>query len=144
VVDVTGLGETDDGVDQDVGLVLTSRTDSQLSVSPVHGVTGLESDDLAPRDLFEVSPEFGRGEPYVDIVKVLRRLDGLDFTTDVALFDVLPGVGDGRVSRVVGTHDALGLESLVESVNVLDCGKVRRMASVRTCVHSNICKREMF
>lgn len=109
VVDVTGLGETDDGVDQDVGLVLTSRTDGQLSVSPVHGVTGLESDDLAPRDLFEVSPEFGRGEPDVDIVKVLRRLNGLDFTTDVELFDVLPGVGDGRVSRVISTHDTLGL-----------------------------------
>jgi hypothetical protein len=120
VIDITGLGQTDDGVDEDVGLMLTSRTDGQLSMSSVHRVSGLEGHDLPPRDFLEMSSEFSRGEPDVDIVKVLGRLDGLDFTTDVEFLDVLPGVGDGRVSGVISAHDLFSLESLVESVNVLD------------------------
>lgn len=39
VVDITRLRQTDDGVDQDVGLAGTSSTDGQLTVSAVHGVT---------------------------------------------------------------------------------------------------------
>jgi hypothetical protein len=61
VVNVTGLGESDDGVDQDVGLTVTGSADSQLSVSTVHGVTGLESDDLGPSELLEVSAKLGGG-----------------------------------------------------------------------------------
>jgi hypothetical protein len=120
VIDITWLGETDDGVDEDVGLVLTSGSDGQFTMSSVHRVSGLESDDLSPRDLLEVSSEFGRGEPDVDIVVVLRRLDGLDFSTDVKVLDVVPGVGDRRMSGVIGTHDLFSLEGLVERVNVLD------------------------
>ena len=41
VVNVTGLGETDNGVDQDVSLASTSRTNGQLTVSSVHGVSAV-------------------------------------------------------------------------------------------------------
>jgi hypothetical protein len=62
VVDISWLGETDDGVDEDVGATLTGGADGELTVSAVHGVTGLESDNLAPGDLGEVGTELGRGD----------------------------------------------------------------------------------
>jgi hypothetical protein len=57
VVNVTGLGETDDGLDEDVGLLRAGSADRQLTVSTVHGVSGLESNDLLPAELVEVSAE---------------------------------------------------------------------------------------
>lgn len=54
VIDVTGLGQADDGLDEDVGLLGAGGADRQLTVSAVHGVTGLESDDLLPAELVEV------------------------------------------------------------------------------------------
>lgn len=62
VVNVTGLGETDDGLDQDVGLLGAGGADRQLTVSSVHGVSGLESDDLLPAELVEVSAELRRSD----------------------------------------------------------------------------------
>jgi len=61
VVDVSRLGETDDGVDKDVGTTLTSGSDGEFSVGSVHRVSGLESDDLAPSELVEVVSELGGG-----------------------------------------------------------------------------------
>lgn len=57
VIDVTGLGETDDRLDEDVGLLGAGGADRQLTVSTVHGVSGLESNDLLPAELVEVSAE---------------------------------------------------------------------------------------
>jgi hypothetical protein len=57
VVNVTGLGETDDGVNEDVGLARTGSADGQLTMSAVHGVSGLESDDLGPAKLVEVQTD---------------------------------------------------------------------------------------
>ena len=61
VVDITGLGETDDGVDEHVRLPLAGGADGELTVGTVHGVTGLEGDNLAPCKLLEVSAELSRG-----------------------------------------------------------------------------------
>lgn len=61
VVDVTGLGQTNDRVDQDVGLALAGSADRQLTVSAVHGVAGLESDDLGPAKLVEVEADLSGG-----------------------------------------------------------------------------------
>lgn len=58
VVDVTGLGQTDDGVDQDIGLAGAGRANSQFTVSTVHGVTGLESDNAGPAQFVEVNAQF--------------------------------------------------------------------------------------
>lgn len=57
VIDVARLGETDDGVDEDVGLTLTRCTDGELAVRSVHRVTCLECDDFAPGDFLEVRSE---------------------------------------------------------------------------------------
>lgn len=59
VVDISGLGESDDGVNEDVRVLLTGSTDGELSVSSVHGVTSLEGDDTGPRELVEVGSELG-------------------------------------------------------------------------------------
>lgn len=57
VVNVTGLGQTNDGVDEDVGLAGASSANSQLTVSTVHGVAGLESNDTGPVELLEIGAE---------------------------------------------------------------------------------------
>lgn len=61
VVDVSGLGQTHDRVDQHVGLLLAGGADRQLAVGAVHGVSRLESDDSGPAELVEVQPQFGGG-----------------------------------------------------------------------------------
>lgn len=57
VVNVTGLGQTNDRVDEDVGLARAGSADSQLAVSAVHGVAGLEGNDTGPVELLEVGTE---------------------------------------------------------------------------------------
>lgn len=59
-VHIAGLGETDDRLDEDVGLMLSGGADGELTVSSVHGVAGLEGDHLAPCHLFEERPGLGR------------------------------------------------------------------------------------
>lgn len=75
MVDVTGLGQTDDGVNEDIGLAGTGSTDSEFPVCAMHGIPGsllevfrtvglgtgipgLESDDLGPAELLKVETEF--------------------------------------------------------------------------------------
>lgn len=58
VVDVSGLGETNNGVDQQVSLASTGSTDGQFTVSTVHRVTSLESDDASPLQFLEVGTQF--------------------------------------------------------------------------------------
>lgn len=61
VVNVSRLGKAHDWVDEDVGLTGTGSTDGELTVSAVHGVTGLECDDLGPAKLVEVKTELCGG-----------------------------------------------------------------------------------
>ena len=61
VVDISGLGQSDDRVNKDVGSSLSSSSDSELSVGSVHGVSGLESDNLSPCNLVEVGSELRGG-----------------------------------------------------------------------------------
>lgn len=61
VINVTGLGQTHDGVDQQVGLAGAGSTDSQLTMSTVHGVASLEGDNTGPLQLLEVGAKFAGG-----------------------------------------------------------------------------------
>lgn len=106
VVNVTGLGKTNNGVDQDVGLVGAGSTDSQLTVSSVHGVSGLESDNSGPAELVEVDTELCGSVAQGDIVVVVELVDGLDFTTNVELFGLVVEEPDGGVVLVT-TKDQL-------------------------------------
>ena len=58
MVDIAWFCEADDWVDKDIGFSLASSTDGQFTVGTVHGVAGLESDDLPPGELLEVGTEF--------------------------------------------------------------------------------------
>ncbi|RUS21650.1 hypothetical protein BC937DRAFT_91942 [Endogone sp. FLAS-F59071] len=59
VVDIAGLGHTNDGVDEKMGLASAGGTDGQLAVGAVHRVAGLEGDNAGPVEFFEVRTEFG-------------------------------------------------------------------------------------
>lgn len=61
VVNIAGLGETDDGVDEDVCLAIARGTDGEFAMGAMHGVARLEGDDLAPCELGEVRTELGGG-----------------------------------------------------------------------------------
>jgi hypothetical protein len=119
VVNVTGLGETDDGVDKHVGLSGAGSNDGQLTVSAVHGVTGLESDNLGPAELLEVGADLSRSVAESDVVVVHEALDNLDLTTNVDIASGLVEVLDGRVLWVAA-EDELGLGLLVRPVDVVD------------------------
>ena len=61
VVDIPWFGQSDHRVDEDVGSMLSSGSNGEFSVSSMHGVTSLESGDLAPGEFVKVCSELGRG-----------------------------------------------------------------------------------
>lgn len=118
VVNISRLGKTDNGVDEDVGSSLTGSSDGKLSVGSVHRVSGLESDNLSPGELVEMGSELGGGVSEGNVVKVGRSLDSLDLTADVELLDIVTEVSDGRMGNVICAEDLLSLVGLVRSVDV--------------------------
>jgi len=66
VINVARFGETHNGVDKNVCLACPGSTDSELSVGSVHGIPGLESNNLGPSQLLKVQSQFG-GSVYVTI-----------------------------------------------------------------------------
>jgi hypothetical protein len=62
VVNVTGLRQANDRVDEHVCLLRTSGSDRQLTVSAVHRVSRLESNDLLPAELVEVRSQLCGGD----------------------------------------------------------------------------------
>ena len=59
VVYITGLGDPDNGVNENIAMLLTSCTDGQFAVSAMHRISGLEGNHLAPSKLLEMSAELG-------------------------------------------------------------------------------------
>lgn len=70
MVNVSGLGESDDGVDEDVGLSVSGSSDGELSVGSVHRVSGLRRQSkevsaghvLRTQTFWEDSP--GKRQPF--------------------------------------------------------------------------------
>lgn len=120
VVNVTGLGETNDGLDQNVGLLRAGGADRQLTMSSVHGVSGLESDDLLPAELVEVSAELRGSESEVEEIVVLETVDSLKLTTNVELLSGIKEILDTGVGVIIAAKDLLGLVDLVRSVDIFD------------------------
>lgn len=121
VVDVAGLGEADDGVDEDIGLAGAGGADGKLTMSAVHGVAGLEGDNLGPAELVEVGAKLGGGVYMVlvvgreivevrirtaklDVVVVLKLADGLELSSDVEFLCGVVEVDDGGV-LLISTED---------------------------------------
>jgi len=61
MVNVTGFGETTNGVYEDIRLVLARGTDSQLAVRPMHWIARLERNDLLPCEFSEMRTELHWG-----------------------------------------------------------------------------------
>ena len=136
VVNVTGLGETDNGVNQDVGLTSASSTDGQLTVSTVHGVSisldffrfwcqchtssgkqqlgssrACRSESAAPRGCLQISIARLQIDGLTSrghIVVVVQLVDGLDLATNVELLGDVVQVLDGGVIGIAA-KDVLGL-----------------------------------
>ena len=119
VVDVPGLGQPDDGVDQHVGLLGPGGAHGQLAVRPVHGVAGLEGDHSVPAELVEVNAQFRGGVPQGHVVVVVELVEGLDLPADVELLGLVVEVFDGRVV-LVPAKDVLGLLGLVRPVDIVN------------------------
>jgi hypothetical protein len=85
----------------------------------MHGVTGLESDNLGPAELLEVSADLSRSVAESDVVIVHEALNDLDLTTNVDIASGLVEVLDGRV-LCIAAEDELGLGLLVGPVDVVD------------------------
>ena len=62
MVYVAGFGETDDGMDEDVGLMSSGRADGEFAVGSVHWVAGLEGYDAGPVEFREMRTQFGRSD----------------------------------------------------------------------------------
>tara|TARA_R110002003_G_scaffold202_10_gene15724 strand:- start:8922 stop:9542 length:621 start_codon:yes stop_codon:yes gene_type:complete len=119
VIDVTRLGETDNGVDQDIGLASPRSANSQLTMSAVHRIPGLESNNLLPAELVEVQTQLRRRISQTDIVVVLQAVNRLELSTNVVLLRSVEKVLD-RWVLLVAAKDLLGLLLLVWLVYVVD------------------------
>jgi hypothetical protein len=60
MVDVTRFRQTNNWVDKNIRLASTSGADSQLPMGSMHGVSGLEGNDLGPAELVKVKAKFCR------------------------------------------------------------------------------------
>jgi hypothetical protein len=60
MVNVTRLRQTDNWVDKNICLTSTSGADCQLAMGSMHGVSGLESNNLGPTEFVEVKAKFCR------------------------------------------------------------------------------------
>lgn len=64
--------------------------------------------------------EFIRLTSQSDIIKVRRGLDRLDFSTNVKLLDLIPKIGDRRMSDIICAENFLRLQDLVGRIDILD------------------------
>jgi hypothetical protein len=60
-----------------------------------------------------------------NIVEVGRCLDSLHLAADIKIFDPAAKIGNGRMSRIIGTEDLNGLLHSVRSVNIFNYAAVR-------------------
>lgn len=120
VINIFGFGKIDNGVDEDVCLLLMGSLDGEFLVGMVYRVLGLESDNFLLGEFVEVSLEFGGSVLKGNVVKVSRSLDSLDFIVDVKFFNVVVEVCDGRVGDVVSIYDFFSFGGFVRLVDVRD------------------------
>ena len=83
VVDVAGLRETHDRMDQQIGLHLFGGAERELEVRAMQRVARLEGDDLAPPQQREVLAQLRGRVPEIAVVVVQRRLQAFDLAADI-------------------------------------------------------------
>lgn len=113
VVQIPGLGLSDRGMDQDVGVVLLGRIDHHLPVQPVHHRARVEGDDPPPAELAEHVAEPLPVVPEGLELVMRRELDALQGTREVVRPDPLEEIADSGVGGGGGAIDPFGLPLLV-------------------------------
>lgn len=125
MVNVSWLGKTDDWMNEDIGLARTSSANRQLTMSAVHWVAGLESNDAGPAQFVEVKAELSRSVFKVsvlvhskspgglltaesNVIVVLESVYSIELSTNVELASGLVEVLDSWVLDITA-EDLLGL-----------------------------------
>ena len=119
VVDVAGLGDADDRVDQEPAADLLGRALGQLFVGAVQRVAGLEGDHLRPAERLEVLAKLGGGPPQLGEIVVGRGPQHLEPAGRV-MARLAVEIGDRGMLGVGRAVGAPGLGLLVELVDLLD------------------------
>ncbi len=78
IVHVARFGHSHHRMDQEIGLHLLGRAETQFLMSPVHGVASLKGNDPAPAQPGEFGPKFSRGKPQRAEVVMRGQLQALD------------------------------------------------------------------
>ena len=109
VVDVTGLGQADHRVEQQVGLGDLGGALGQLLVRPVHRVAGLECDDPGPAPLLEPMPEIGGLVAQLPEIVLGRPGDAAQPAAEVDGMGAIEQMVDARMEFVDGREHRLRL-----------------------------------
>ena len=120
VIDVARPRHADHGMQQQVGLALARRAEGELLVRAVHGVAGLEGDDLAPAKLAKPPAQLRRRVAQQLEVVVHRRLDAAQLPAHVDRARAMLQEVDARVVIVLRAEDATRLGGLVGLPAVAD------------------------
>ena len=127
MVDVARLGDAHDRMDQQAAADLLGRALGQLLVGPVERVAGLEGDDLRPTLVLEVLAKLlGRPAKLGEVV-VRRDADHFEAAGGV-LAGLALEVGDGGVLDIGRAVRPLGLDLLVEGIELLDVEEGQQVA----------------
>ncbi len=113
VVDVAGFGQTDNRVDQQVGLRFTRGAKGQFLMRPVQWVAGLERHNLAPAQLAEIGAQFVWGVATGAEIVMDRLLQTGDRATKIGVTSGIMQIIDGRMRAVVSTENHLGFAGFV-------------------------------
>ncbi len=124
MIDVARLGHADDGVDQQVGLDVARGPQRQLLMRPVHRVSRLECDDLAPAELTEAIADFIGSIPKMLEIVVGWRLDTAKPAADIDWIADIEQVIHTRVLVIGGPEDRRSFRHQIGLPDVADfeCG----------------------
>lgn len=88
MIDVSGLCQAYDGVDQDIRLACSGSSDCQLSMRSMHRVASLEGNHPRPPQFVEMRAKLCGSKSESDVVIVVESTDGLDLASDVVVFSL--------------------------------------------------------
>ncbi|KAH3680866.1 hypothetical protein WICPIJ_008079 [Wickerhamomyces pijperi] len=129
VVDVTWLGQSNNWVNQDVGVLVSCGSHSQFSVGSVHWVSCLEGNNSGPLTVNKLVSQLVWSLSDVCVVVVDWQLDGLQATTDIDVTLGFVQVDNGWVLWITA-KDQVSLLLLIWNVDRLNGQNSQRVTIV--------------
>lgn len=117
VIDITGFGHTNNRVDEDISLGVSSGKKGQFTMRSVHGVSGLETDQAQDILTLDFGTDFIGGQTVFREVVVNWKSDTLELTSNVGVANFLEANLNRGVANIIGTSEnLLTFQSLVRGV----------------------------